>query len=133
MSEPFFLTVEDVEDIHAESLNRFGGSHGVRDRGLLESAVAMPQAGFGGEYLHPTLHDMAAAYAFHIAENQPFVDGNKRAALGAALVFLRLNGTDIDDPDEHLFKAMIDIATGALDKDGLAHLLRQLAEPPATG
>jgi death on curing protein len=70
---------------------------------------------------------MAAAYAFHIAENQPFVDGNKRAALGAALVFLELNGTDIDDPDERLFHAMIAIATGALDKNGLAQLFRELA------
>jgi death-on-curing protein len=63
VTEPFFLTVEDVEDIHAESLSRFGGSDGLRDRGLLESAVGTPQAGFGGEYLHPTLFEMAAAYA----------------------------------------------------------------------
>jgi death-on-curing protein len=127
--EPLFLTVEDVEDIHAESLNRFGGSHGLRDRGLLDSAVATPQAGFGGEYLHPTLFDMAAAYAFHLAENQPFVDGNKRVALGAALVFLKLNGIEIDDPEERLYDAMIALATHALDKAGLAILLRELSPP----
>src|SRR2546423_505152 len=115
MSEPFFLTVEDVEEIHAESLARFGGSHGLRDRGLLESAVAQPQAGFADQYLHPTLFDMAAAYAFHIAENQPFVDGNKRAALGAALVFLKMNDTEIDDPHERLYEAMISMSAHTLD------------------
>jgi death on curing protein len=116
-----------VEDLHAESLERFGGSAGLRDRGLLESAVATPQAGFGGEYLHPTLFDMAAAYAFHIAESQPFVDGNKRAGLGAALVFLRLNDIDIEDPDDRLYDAMMAVASRKLDKSGLAALLRELA------
>jgi death-on-curing protein len=127
MNDPLFLTVEEVEFIHDESLARFGGSHGIRDRALLESAVATPQAGFGGQYLHATLLDMAAAYAFHIAENQPFVDGNKRAALGAALVFLDLNGIEIDDPEERLFSAMIALATRSLDKAGLAQLLAELS------
>jgi death-on-curing protein len=132
VKEPFFLTVEDVLDIHAESLALFGGSGGIRDRGLLESAAAMPAAGFGETYLHPTLFDMAAAYAFHIAQNQPFVDGNKRAALGAALVFLAFNEVEIDDPDERLYDAMIAIAERTLDKGGLAQLLRQLAQAPAS-
>jgi death on curing protein len=131
VTEPFFLTVEDVQDIHAESLARFGGSAGLRDRGLLESAVATPQAGFGGQYLHPTLFDMAAAYAFHLAENQPFVDGNKRAALGAALVFLKLNGIEVEDPQERLYDAMISIATHALDKRGLASLFTELSQAPS--
>jgi death-on-curing protein len=131
VTEPFFLTVEDVEDIHAESLRRFGGSDGLRDRGLLESAAATPQAGFGGEYLHPTLLDMAAAYAFHLAENQPFVDGNKRMALGSALVFLQLNGLEVDDPDERLYDAMIGIARHALDKKGLAALFGDLSQAPS--
>lgn len=131
MSDPFFLSVEDVEDVHAESLNRFGGSSGIRDRGLLESAVAVPQAGFGGEYLHPSLFDMAAAYAFHIAESQPFVDGNKRAGLGSALVFLSLNGIDLEDPEERLYEAMMAVASHSLDKNGLAALMRDLAGQPA--
>jgi death-on-curing protein len=88
VNEPEFLTVEDVLELHARSLDRFGGGEGIRDRGLLESAVAAPQAGFGGQFAHSDLYEMAAAYAFHIAQNQPFVDGNKRAGLGAALVFL---------------------------------------------
>ena len=127
MTDPLFLNVADVEEIHGESLERFGGSAGIRDRSLLESAVATPQAGFGGQYLHQSLFDMAAAYAFHIAENQPFVDGNKRAALGAALVFLELNNVDIDDPEGRLYDAMIAIATRHLDKAGLGLLLRELA------
>jgi death on curing protein len=87
VSEPDFLTLEDVLLIHEQQLERYGGSPGIRDRGLLESAVAQPQAGFGGKYVHESIFDMAAAYAFHIAENQPFVDGNKRAALASALCF----------------------------------------------
>lgn len=74
--------------IHDEQIEVYGGIHGIRDKGLLESAVMMPQASFGGEYLHNGLFEMSAAYAFHIAENQPFLDGNKRTALVAALVFL---------------------------------------------
>ena len=78
MTEPQFLTLEDVLVIHEEQLNAFGGLDGIRDQGLLESAVMMPQASFGGEYLHSSIFEMASAYAFHIAENQPFLDGNKR-------------------------------------------------------
>jgi prophage maintenance system killer protein/DNA-binding phage protein len=84
VSDPVFLDVEDVLLIHEEQLRRYGGSLGLRDRGLLESAVAMPRATASGELLHENLFAMAAAYAFHIAQNQPFVDGNKRTGLLAA-------------------------------------------------
>lgn len=76
MTEPRFLTLEEVFVIHEESLGSYGGLDGIRDKNLLESAVMMPQSSFGGEYLHTDLFEMAAAYAFHIAENQPFLDGN---------------------------------------------------------
>lgn len=92
MIEPDFLTVEEVLIIHDEQIEEYGGIHGIRDKGLLESAVMMAQASFGGEYLHQNLFEMAAAYAFHIAENQSFFDGNKRTALVSALVFLDING-----------------------------------------
>jgi death on curing protein len=128
VNDPLFLAVEDVEDIHAASLERFGGSGGIRDRGLLESAVAVPQSSFEGKYLHGSLFDMAAAYAFHIAESQPFVDGNKRTGLGAALVFLKLNGVDVDDPNERLYEGMMAVASHSLDKRGLAVLMRELVE-----
>lgn len=93
-----FLDVEDVKILHAEQIEAYGGSHGVRDEGSLESAVNQAQAGFGGDHLHEFPFGMASAYAFHIAQNQPFVDGNKRAALAAALVFLELNGCEAATP-----------------------------------
>jgi len=126
MVEPIFLTVEDVELMHARGIALHGGQHGVRDRGSLESAVATPQAGFGGEYAHPTIWLMAAAYAFHIAENQAFIDGNKRAGLMAALNFLDLNGHIIEDTTG-LYEAMIAISARKMDKAGLAALLESLA------
>jgi len=128
VSEPAFLTLAEVLDIHKDQIERYGGAHGIRDIGLVESALAMPQAGFGGEYLHGSLFEMAAAYAYHIAENQPFLDGNKRTGLAAALVFLDMNGIVIDDPKGRLYDAMIKIGTRKLDKRGLAEVLAKLAE-----
>lgn len=126
-AEPDFLSVEDVIQIHDEQIAAYGGATGVRDQGLLESAVAMPRASFGEAYLHEDLAHMAAAYAFHVAQNQPFVDGNKRTGLAAALVFLDLNGITVLDPQETLYDAMIAIAERRMDKDGLAELLRELS------
>ncbi|HWU44872.1 MAG TPA: type II toxin-antitoxin system death-on-curing family toxin [Bdellovibrio sp.] len=126
LSEIVFLTVDEVLLLHDLQLERYGGAVGVRERSLLESAVNMPQASFGGDYVHDGLYEMAAAYAFHIAENQPFVDGNKRTALASALVFLDLNLIEIDDPEELLYGAMIDIAQKRLQKSGLAKLLQKL-------
>ena len=128
-SEPLFLSVEDVLALHGDQLRLFGGSAGVRDRGALESAVATPRATFDNEFLHEDLFHMAAAYAFHIAENQPFVDGNKRTGLNAALVFLDVNGWVVQDPDMRLYDAMIALSSRTLDKDGLARILRDLALP----
>lgn len=126
-AEPDFLSVEDVIQIHDEQITAYGGAAGVRDQGLLESAVAMPRASFGEAYLHEDLAHMAAAYAFHIAQNQPFLDGNKRTGLVAALVFMDLNGVTVLDPQEKLYDAMIAIAERRLEKDGLAGLLRELS------
>lgn len=127
MSDPEFLAVEDVLLLHEEQLARYGGAPGVRNPGALDSAVATPRATFGGQFVHQDLFVMAAAYAFHIAQNQPFVDGNKRAGLAAALVFLDLNGITIADPEGKLYTAMIEIAEKRLGKDGLGGLLRELA------
>jgi death-on-curing protein len=128
VKEPDFLTLAEVVDIHAFQLEQHGGRPGLRDPGLLESAIAVPQSTFGGELLHPTLFAMAAAYAYHIAENQPFIDGNKRAALGAALVFLDINGVAIEDPKGRLYDAMIDISARKLSKEQLGTLLEQLSK-----
>ena len=124
-----FLTVQEVLDLHDEQLQRFGGSAGVRDRGALDSAVATPQTTFDGAFLHTDVFEMASAYAFHIAENQPFIDGNKRTALYAALVFLDINGWLVSDPDDRLYDAMIGLSARSLDKRGLADLLREIAHP----
>ena len=127
MIEPEFLNLEDILQIHEEQIEAYGGIRGIRDQGLLESAVMMPQASFGGEYLHQNLFEMAAAYAFHIAENQPFLDGNKRTALVSALVFLDLNGFEILDDEMRLYNAMIAIANKEMDKYDLAKLLEVLS------
>ena len=126
---PAFLEVEDVIELHRLELERFGGSDGIRDLAALESAVATPKASFGGEFLHADIFEMSGAYAFHIAQNQPFVDGNKRAGLLAALVFLEWNGHEAKDPASRLYEAMIAIAERRLDKKGLAALIRELAAP----
>ena len=125
MTEPRFLTLEEVFVIHEESLEAYGGLDGIRDRNLLESAEMTPQLSFGGEYLHTDLFEMAAAYAFHIAENQPFLDGNKRTALASAMVFLEMNGWTFGEEDDlTLYHAMIAVANREKDKQDLAGLFR---------
>ena len=91
MPEPYFLTLAEIVAIHSDQIARYGGRAGIRDMALLESATAQPSAGFGGHYFHRDLHEMAAAYAFHLCQNHPFFDGNKRVAIASALVFLRMN------------------------------------------
>jgi death-on-curing protein len=127
--EPVFLSVADVRSLHADQLERYGGLPGVRDEGALQAAVEMARATYDGEYLHAGLFSMAATYAFHIAESQAFVDGNKRTGLNAALVFLLINGWQVSDPHGRLYDAMIAIAMHTLDKAGLAQLLEELASP----
>ena len=123
---PAFLGLADVLRIHVDQVERYGGRAGIRDHGLLQSALAMPGASFGGELLHRDLYEMAAAYAFHLCQNHPFVDGNKRTGLASALVFLELNGVSIDDPEGLLYQAMMDVASGSLEKLPLAEILRLL-------
>lgn len=127
MIEPIFLSLEDVLSLHADQLDLYGGSPGVRDAAALDAAVETPRATFDGEYLHSDLFSMAEAYAFHIAESQAFIDGNKRAGLNAALVFLLMNGWYVLDPSGRLYDAMIGIAVRSLDKAGLARLFKELA------
>ncbi len=125
--EPQFLTLAEILYFHDYQIKRFGGEQGIRDEGLLESAIAQPRAGFGGRWLHPTLYDMAAAYAFHICKNHPFLDGNKRTSMVAALVFLDTNGISIQDPKEQLPEAIERIAKGEMNKAEFAGLLRELS------
>ena len=125
---PEFLTVEDVIEIHALQLERFGGAAGVRDQGLLESAVAQPQMTFGGEFVHADLFAMAAAYFFHLVRNHAFVDGNKRVGLLAALVFLDINGIPVEHDSETLYQLTMAVAEGRADKEDVARVLRRVAE-----
>ena len=126
MREPLFLTLAEVIEIHADQITRHGGQGGIRDLDLLESALAQPEASFAGEWLHAGPYEMAAAYAFHLCQNHPFVDGNKRTALACALVFLELNGVSLRDPQGLLKGAMLKIASGKLSKATLATVLSQL-------
>lgn len=124
--ECFHLTVDIVLEIHAAAIADFGGSDGLRERALLESAVAAPQATYGGESVYADTLEMAAAYLFYICRNHPFIDGNKRAALGACLVFLRLNGFEPapDGPDWE--QLTLDVAASKLDRDATTERLREL-------
>jgi len=117
--EILFLSVEDVIQIQENTIGREGGMPGLRDPGLLESAVTMPQQQFGGDYLHLGLLEMAAAYMFHIAMNHPFRDGNKRAAVLSALVFLDINGVAGLPGQVELEAITMQLASGNLSKDEL--------------
>ena len=127
-----FLTVQDVLSLHEDAINTWGGTHGIRDRGLLESAVgAATNVALYDQAAD--IYDIAAAYAYHLAQNQPFLDGNKRAGLAAAAAFLFMNGIDLldrdDDVESVLAKAMIDVAEKRWPEPrrALADVLRRLS------
>ena len=126
MRERLFLTLAEVIEFHAEEIRRYGGQDGVRDFGLLESALAQPEASFAGEWLHQDVYEMAAAYAYHLCQNHPFIDGNKRTALACALTFLELNGISVRDSKGLLKGAMLDIASSQMSKAEFAQFLRRL-------
>ncbi len=123
-----FLAVTDVLTIHENTIRHEGGLVGLRDPGLLESAVLMPQQQFGGQFLHPGLAEMAAAYLFHIAQNHAFHDGNKRTAALAALIFLHLNGVGALPGPVELEKMTLAIAAGSATKDDLTKWMRSQIE-----
>lgn len=124
MSDPTFLTLDEALAIHADQIRRYGGRPGIRDLGLLQSALATPETSFEGEYLHGSLFEMAAAYLFHLARNHPFADGNKRTSLMCALVFLGLNGQRLDADADSLYELVDGVAAGAGDKAEVAVFLR---------
>lgn len=127
IEEPEFLTLDEVLELHEDQIAHYGGDPGIRDAGLIDAAIAMPRQSFDGQFLHADLFEMAAAYAFHLAESQAFVDGNKRAGLAAAYAFLALNGYRLVETEERLFRAMLAISRRELDKAGLAAVLRGCA------
>lgn len=116
MSDPDFLTRDDLLALHADRIDRYGGAWRLRDAAGLSSALGMPSATFGGAFLHPTLPEMAAAYLFHVSQAHGFIDGKKRVALAAALAFLALNGYQLDADPEDLYAVCIAVAAGDASK-----------------
>ena len=123
-----FLTLDEVMDIHRDQIERYGGMLGVRDLELLESAIAAPQSGFGDQYLHGDLFEMASAYLFHVVQNHPFLDGNKRVGIAAALTFLELNGVETKIPNQVLVATVLAVAQGKTEKSAIAAFFRKHAK-----
>jgi death-on-curing protein len=120
---PTFLTLQEVLEIHRDQIARYGGSPGIRDLGLLQSALAQPAATLGGQFLHADLIEMAAAYLFHIVQNHPFVDGNKRVGTVAAIVFLAMNDVELDVPGNELQSLVLHVASGEANKAAIVAFL----------
>ena len=123
--EPLFLTFAEIIEIHDYQINHFGGSDGLRSVEMLKSAIGMPSSTFSGEYLHPTIPEMAAAYLFHLVENHPFLDGNKRVGAMASLVLLDLNGYEFDATDEQFTNLVMRVASGKMLKSEVVLFFQQ--------
>lgn len=125
-SEPFYISLRVVLEIHQRQIKEFDGANGIRNRSGLEAAVESPKATFDGKDLYPTIFLKASAYAYHLAESQAFVDGNKRTALDVALTFLAINGFEVEDEQMELCDAMIATAEKTMSKEQLADLFERL-------
>jgi death-on-curing protein len=110
-------------------INQFGGSHGVKDDGLLLSALAQPESGFGDEYFHKDLYEMAAAYLFHLVKNHAFHDGNKRIAALSAAIFLQVNGFMLTANEDEFEKLVMDAAQSLVNKEQIADFFRNNTSP----
>ncbi len=117
MNEVIFLTIDEVLAFHRFQISHYGGASGVRDRGLLESAIATPSSTFDGNYLNPTILSMAAAYLYHLVENHPFIDGNKRIGAMTSAIFLDINGFELTASDDDFTKIVLAVASGKSSKD----------------
>jgi death-on-curing protein len=120
-----FLTLSEVLIILDDQIKNYGGIYGIKDIKLLSSAIYMPESSFGGKYLHETIPAMAAAYAFHICQNHPFLDGNKRVALASSLIFLDINGYELNCKDETLYNKIMDMAKGEIKKEELINFFEK--------
>jgi len=123
------LSVANVREIHQAVIAEFGGAEGLRDEGLLESAVAAPRATIGGESPFKDLIEIAAAYLFYLCRNHPFLDGNKRVAMTSAIVFLRLNGRETASDGDEWEQLMLDVSAARIDRGQTTRLLRKLVRP----
>ena len=127
--QPIFLTLDEVLEMHQQQIQIYGGSPGLRNGAALESAVAVPQSTFGGEWLHPTIPAMAAAYLFHLCQNHAFIDGNKRIGANAAVVFLILNGWEPTFTEEELADTVLAPAAGRLSKQESTEIVSAPCRP----
>src|SRR5258708_7184442 len=127
--EPVFLSLDEVLEVHQQQIDRYGGSHGLRDAAALESAVATPQATFGGEFLHPSIPAMAAAYLFHLCQNHAFIDGNKRVGANAAITFLLMNDWDLSFDEDEYSDLVLSIASGTTGKAELTQIFETRCRP----
>ena len=127
--EPIFLSLDEILEIHEEQIERYGGSAGLRDLAGLESAVAIPQATFGGEFLHASIPAMAAAYLFHLCQNHAFIDGNKRVGANTAITFLLMNNWDATFSEEELVDVVLSVASDRLNKQALIGIFEARSKP----
>ena len=131
--EPEFLSLDEVLEIHEQQIERYGGSAGLRDAAGLESAVATPQATCGGQCLHTSIPAMAAAYLFHLCQNHPFLDGNKRVGANAAITFLLMNNWEPTFDEEELVDLVVSVASGGLKKPRLIEIFESRCRPIDNG
>ncbi len=129
MQTPKFISISLAITIHQEQIDSIGGTPGIRDEGLLDSALAQPQATFGGDLLHPTIQEQAAAYLFHLAMNHAFVDGNKRTAFAVMVTFLDLNGYTLNLSQEEAYNLVIGVVQREITKEQLSILLKVHLQP----
>lgn len=124
-----FLRLDEILEIHQDQIRRYGGSPGIRDAGVLRSALSMPTAGFGEHYFHKDVFEMAAAYLFHLVQGHAFIDGNKRTGTMAAFIFLWMNGVTLKADDARLETLVRGVARGKVDKPAIAEFFRQHSNP----
>jgi len=124
MLTPLFLDLDHIMRLHCSLIEQYGGIEGIRDVGLLDSAVSMPQTAYDGQYMHGDIFEMAAAYLYHIVQDHPFFDGNKRTSAAAAIVFLAINDIQIDNDEEGLVELTLSTATGKTGKTEIAEFFR---------
>lgn len=122
---PKFLTYEQIIVLHELQIEEFGGHHGVKDEGLVRSAIAQPQSGIGEDYFHKDIYEMAAAYLFHLVKNHAFHDGNKRIAALAASVFLQVNGQQVMADEDEFEKLVLDATQSLIGKTEIAEFFRK--------
>jgi death on curing protein len=124
LQTPNFLSLAIVLKIHARQIEKFRGTNGIRDQGLLESALAQPQITFDGQLLHPEIYHQAGAYLYHLTMNHPFIDGNKRTAFAVMDTFLRVNGYNLILSNEDAYNLVIGVANHQINKEVLSNYLK---------